>query len=164
MLFLYRFATSGAAGRSARTGLVRGKPVKVGFGGAAVWADIVEFETGIAVDNADIGSMGFALSSATVGKWKTILKDSVAGAGYLISESGTANGYSVQRSNQITGNIAFMGVWSQLVKGNWAGMEFIIDPYALKKSGQVEITVNALCDFLVRQPLAFNVSTDSASQ
>ena len=136
----------------------------VTFGGAAVWADVVEFETGIAVDNADIGSMGFALSSATVGKWKTILKDSVAGAGYLISESGTANGYGVQRSNQITNNIAFFGVWSQLVKGNWAGMEFIIDPYALKKSGQVEITVNALCDFLVRQPLAFNVSTDSAAQ
>lgn len=136
----------------------------VTFGGAATWADVVEFETGIAVDNADIGSMGFALSSATVGKWKTILKDSVAGAGYLISESGTANGYSVQRSNQITGNIAFFGVWNQLVKGNWAGMEFIIDPYALKKSGQVEITVNALCDFLVRQPLAFNVSTDSAAQ
>jgi hypothetical protein len=45
----------------------------------------------------------------------------------------------------------------------WAGMEMIVDPYALKKSGQVEITFNELCDILVRQPLAFNISTDTAA-
>jgi HK97 family phage major capsid protein len=136
----------------------------VTFGGAATWADVVEFETGIATDNADIGTMGFALSAATVGKWKTILKDSVAGAGYLLSDDMTANGYPAKRTGQITGSIAFFGVWSQLIHAMWAGQEIIVDPYALKKSGQVEVTINELCDFLVRQPLAFNVSTDSAAQ
>lgn len=135
----------------------------VTFGGAATWDDIVEFETGITVDNADIGTMGFALSSATVGKWKTILRSTTAGAVYLI-DKGDLNGYGYERTNQITGNIAFFGVWSQLLLARWAGMEFIVDPYALKKSGQIEITVNQLCDYLVRQPLAFNVSTDSAAQ
>ena len=136
----------------------------VTFGGAADWADVVEFETGIVTDNADIGSMNFVLSSATVGKWKTKLKDSVAGAGYLIADNMTANGYRVLRTNQVSGNIAFFGVWSQLVLASWAGIEVIVDPYALKKSGQVEVTVNELCDQAVRQPLAFNVSTDSAAQ
>ncbi len=137
----------------------------VTYGGAATWADVVEHETGIAVDNADIGAMAFVLSAATVGKWKTILKDSVAGADYLInSVSGTANGYGVLRTNQVAGNVSFFGVWSQLVMASWAGVEVIVDPYALKKSGQVEITVNELCDLAVRQPLAFNVSTDSAAQ
>lgn len=136
----------------------------VTYGGAATWADIVEHETGIAVDNADIGSMGFAVSAATVGKWKTILRDSVAGAGYLIDNGMTANGYPVVRTNQITGSISFFGVWSQLLHAMWATQEVIVDPYALKKSGQVEITLNTFHDFLVRQPLAFNVSTDSAAQ
>lgn len=137
----------------------------VTYGGAATWADVVEHETGIAVDNADIGAMAFVLSAATVGKWKTILKDSVAGADYLINSlNGTANGYSVLRTNQVSGNVSFFGVWSQLVMASWAGVEVIVDPYALKKSGQVEITVNELCDLAVRQPLAFNVSTDSAAQ
>jgi HK97 family phage major capsid protein len=135
----------------------------VTFGGAATWDDVVEFETGIAVDNADIGSMGFALSAATVGKWKTILRSATAGAVYLI-DKGDLNGYGYERTNQITGNIAYFGVWAQLLLARWAGMEFIVDPYALKKSGQIEITVNQLCDYLVRQPLAFNVSTDSAAQ
>jgi HK97 family phage major capsid protein/HK97 family phage prohead protease len=136
----------------------------VTYGGAAVWADVVEHETGIAVDNADIGVMGFILSASTVGKWKTILRDSVAGAGYLIDNSMMANGYQVYRTNQVSGNKSFFGVWNQLVMASWAGVEVIVDPYALKKSGQVEITVNELCDIAVRQPLAFNVSTDSAAQ
>jgi HK97 family phage major capsid protein/HK97 family phage prohead protease len=136
----------------------------VTFGGAATWADIVEFETGIATDNADIGSMGFAISAATCGKWKTILRDSVAGAGYLIDNGMNANGYSVVRTNQITGSIVFFGVWNQLLHAMWATQEVIVDPYALKKSGQVEITLNTFHDFLVRQPLAFNVSTDSGAQ
>ena len=155
---------TGASGQPLGVQNTTGINATVTFGGAAVWADIVEFETGIAVDNADIGSMGFIISSGTVGKWKTILRDSVAGAAYLIGDSGLVNGYPYYRTNQISGNIAFFGVWSQLIMASWSGIEVIVDPYALKKSGQVEITVNELCDIAVRQPLAFNVSTDSAAQ
>jgi HK97 family phage major capsid protein len=137
----------------------------VTYSGAAAWADVVEHETGIAVDNADIGSMGFVLDAATVGKWKTILKDSVAGAGYLIGDQMTANGYPVERSNQISAaHQSFFGVWSQLMLGMWAGREITVDNITLAKSGQHQIIMNELCDFLVRQPLAFNVSTDSAAQ
>ncbi len=136
----------------------------VTFGGPATWADVVEFETGIADDNADIGSMLFLLSVAAVGKWKTILKDSVAGAGYLLTDQWTANGYSAKRSKQVANNTAILGVWAQLLHGMWAGREIIVNPYSLDQSGQVRITQNEMCDFLVRQPLAFNVSTDSAAQ
>lgn len=137
----------------------------VTYSGAAAWADVVEHETGIAVDNADIGSMGFVLDAASVGKWKTILKDSVAGAGYLIGDNMTANGYPVERTNQIsTAHQSFFGVWSQLMLGMWAGREITVDNITLAKSGQHQIIMNELCDFLVRQPLAFNVSTDSAAQ
>lgn len=136
----------------------------VTYGGAATWADVVEHETGIAVDNADIGSMGFVLDAATVGKWKTILKDSVAGAGYLIGDNMTANGYPVERTNQISAaHQSFFGVWAQLVLGMWAGREITVDNITLAKTGQHQIIMNEFCDFLVRQPLAFNVSTDSAA-
>jgi len=108
--------------------------------------------------------MAFILSAATVGKWKTILRDSVAGAGYLIGDGMTANGYSVFRTNQVEGNLSFFGVFNQLVMASWAGLEVVVDPYTLAGDGQVKITVNELCDIAVRQPLAFNVSTDSAAQ
>lgn len=156
---------TGVAGQPLGVANTTGINATVTYGGAATWVDVVEHETGIAVDNADIGSMAFILDAASVGKWKTILKDSVAGAGYLISDTMTANGYPVKRTNQISAaHQSFFGVWAQLLIGSWAGMEFIVDPYALKKSGQIEITVNELFDVLVRQPLAFNVSTDAANQ
>lgn len=139
----------------------------VTYGGAPVWGDVVEHETGIAVDDADFDVMAFILSALTVGKWKTVLKDSVAGAGYLLTGAGEnmeAGGFRAFRTNQVTGNISFFGVWAQLIMASWAGLEVIVDPYALKKSGQIEITFNELVDQLVRQPLAFNVSTDSAAQ
>jgi len=137
----------------------------VTYGGAADWADIVEHETGINVDNADIGSFAFIIDAATTGKWKTKLKDSVAGAGYLLSENMTANGYPVKRTQQIaTAHQSFFGVWSQLLLGIWAGREVTVDNITLAKSGQHQIIINELCDYLVRQPLAFNVSTDSAAQ
>lgn len=138
----------------------------VTYGGAATWADIVEHETGINVDNADIGTMGFVLSGATVGKWKTILKDSVAGADYLInSTNALVNGYNYERTQQISSaNQSFFGVWSQLLLGMWAGREVTVDNITLAKQGQHQIIMNEFCDFLVRQPLAFNVSTDSAAQ
>ncbi len=137
----------------------------VTYGGAAEWGDIIEHETGIAVDNADIGSMGFVINAATRGKWKTALKVATyGGTGYLM-DGNTANGYPVYVTNQTfaVASQSFFGVWSQLILASWAGMEVIVDPYALKKSGQVEITFNELCDICVRQPLAFNVSTDSAA-
>lgn len=137
----------------------------VTYSGAAEWGDIVEHETGIAVDNADIGSMGFVIDAATRGKWKTKLKDSVAGAGYLLDSDMTTNGYPVVMSNQIsTAHQSFFGVWSQLMLGMWAGREITVDNITLAKQGQHQIIMNELCDFLVRQPLAFNVSTDSAAQ
>lgn len=138
----------------------------VTYGGAADWADIVQHETGINVDNADIGTMGFIIDAATTGKWKTKLKDSVAGADYLInSMTQTINGYRWERTQQIaTASQSFFGVWSQLLLGQWAGREVTVDNITLAKQGQHQIIMNEFCDFLVRQPLAFNVSTDSAAQ
>lgn len=137
----------------------------VTYNGAADWGDVIEHETGIAVDNADIGSMAFVLDAASVGKWKTAMKVATyGGTGYLI-DGMTANGYPVYRTNQVSStHQSFFGNWAQLVIARWQGLEVIVDPYALKKSGQVEITFNELIDMIVRQPLAFNVSTDSAAQ
>jgi hypothetical protein len=125
---------------------------------------VVEFETGITADNADGNTMGFALSSATVGKWKTILKDAGSGSGYLIDPGMTANGYNVVRTNQITGDIAYFGDWRALTRGRWAGEEITVDTLTLATSGQIKMVMNRLVSFLVTQPLSFNVSTDSAAQ
>lgn len=162
------FHGTGVGGEPIGIANTTGINATVTYGGAPVWADVVQHETGITVDNADIGSMGFALNATSVGKWKTVLKDSVAGAGYLLEGGGenmSANGYPVVRTNQISSaNQSFFGVFSQFIHGIWAGREITVDNITLAKSGQHQIIINELCDNLLRQPLAFNVSTDSAAQ
>jgi HK97 family phage major capsid protein len=129
---------TGVAGQPLGLANTSGINATVTYSGAATWADVVEHETGIAVDNADIGNMAFILSAASVGKWKTILRDSVAGAKYLIDDGMIANGYRVLRTNQIaSANQSFFGVWAQFILASWAGLEVIVDPYALKMSGHI---------------------------
>lgn len=133
------------------------------FGGAAVWGDMVDFETYIETANADLGSMAFIVSAATKGKWKQILRVTAGAAGDFLIKDNEANGYPVYSTNQVTGDIVFFGVWSQLIHAMWDTQEIIVDPYALKKCGGIEITYNSFHDFLVRQPKAFEVSTDTGA-
>lgn len=133
------------------------------FGGAAEWGDIVGFETYIATNNADIGTIAFIVSTATRGKWKTILRVTAGAAGDFLIKDNEANGYPVYATNQLSDNTVYFGVWSQLIHAMWDTQEIIVDPYALKKCGGIEITYNSFHDFLVRQPKAFEVSTDSGA-
>lgn len=164
------FVGTGVAGEPLGLANTTGINATVTYSGAATWDDVVEHETGIAVDNADISTMAFALDAASVGKWKTALKVATyGGTGYLLEGGGenmTANGYRVVRTNQIaTAHQSFFGCWDQMLVGSWAGQQVIVDPYGSNATaGTITVTVQELCDFLVRQPLAFNVSTDSAAQ
>jgi HK97 family phage major capsid protein len=134
----------------------------VTYSGAATWAKVIASETAVTTNNADIGNMAFMLSAAAVGKWKGIARASNYPV-YLIGDDMTANGYKVFRTNQISGDVSFFGVWSQLYLASWAGLRVIIDPYTDAKSDLVHVTFNELCDIAVRQPKAFTVSTDTAA-
>jgi HK97 family phage major capsid protein len=136
----------------------------VTFGGAAVWADVVQFETGIAVDNADIGTMGWVTTPAVRGKWKTIEKGTAGFPIFLWPDDGRPNGYDAMVTNNVEGDLVYFGVWSDLILAYWDGMEVTIDPYTLAASEQVRVIANMRGDVGVRHPLSFNVSTDSGAQ
>lgn len=133
------------------------------FGGAPTWADIVEFETDVAAANAMTGNASFLVSAATRGKWKTTVKVSGTSATFLI-EGNEANGYTVHVSNNITGNIVFFGVWSQMAVATWAAMSVTVDPYTAAGTGQRIITTCSFHDVGVMQPTSFSISSDSGAQ
>lgn len=137
------------------------------FGGAATWADIVDFETQIATANADVNSMNFMTSPAVRGKWKTVEK--FASTGMTLWEKGTergvgeVNGYPAFATNQIPGNRVIFGNWSDLVLADWAGVDVVVDPYSLKKLAQIEVTINIWTDNGIRNAVSFCVSTDTGA-
>jgi len=143
----------------------------VTFGGAPTWADVVQFETDLTTDNALLANPHFIVSPATAGKWKVTVQAATFPI-YLMQPplvndgvmAGTSNGYPALRTSQIAGDRVFFGCFSELLMLSWASRILTIDPFSSAANGRINITVLEFVDFVVRQPTAFSVSTDSGAQ
>lgn len=154
---------SGADGQP--RGIINTTGINAGvtFGGPATWADVVQFETDIYTDNAETENMAFLTTPATQGKWKTIERATNTGL-FLLDDDRMANGYRFEVTNQVPSNRVIFGNWADLVMADWDGIDVVVDPYTLAKSGQIQITVTLMTDVAVRHPVSFSVSTDSGAQ
>lgn len=140
----------------------------VTFGAAATWAKVIDFETQVANANAEIGPMAYLTTPAVRGKWKGAVKVTNQ-ASFLWDNgaqpgSGLVNGYRAEATKQVPSDKVLFGVWSDLIFAEWAGVDVVVDPYSLKKSGQIEITITLWCDLGIRHAGSFAVSTDSGAQ
>lgn len=134
----------------------------VTFGAAPTWAKVVDFETEVAADNADYGTMGFLTTAQVRGAFKKTPK--VSGQAIFLWEGDQVNGYRAEVSQQVPSNRVIFANWANLILADWDGMDVVVDPYTLAATGQVKITIQLLTDNAVRHPVSFCVSTDSGAQ
>lgn len=137
-------------------------------GGAATFKSMVDLETQISIRNADLGSLAYVTNSKVRGALKTTLKANGV-AGY-IWEKDEVNGYKAVASNIVPANItkgtgsnlsaAIFGNFNDLLICQWGGLDIISDPFALKKDGAIEITLNAYHDVFVRRTSSFAAIKD----
>ena len=118
------------------------------------YAELVDMESLVAADNADIGAMSYLTNSTRYGAFKTTEKASST-AQFVLEPGGTVNGYNVVRSNQVATGDVFFGVWSQMLMGMWGALDLQVNPYALDTSGGVRVTALQDVDLAVRHPEAF---------
>ena len=142
-------------------------------GGAPTWAHIVDLESKVAAEDADIGSLAYLTNSKVRGKLKTTLK--ATGYPGFVWENGTAplNGYSAGVTNMVPSNLTkaggsslsaiIFGNFNDLVIGNWGGMDIVIDPYTAKATGQVEIGANTYWDAKVLRAESFAACVDATT-
>ncbi len=148
-------------------------------GATPAWSHIVKLETEVAIDNADIGNLGY-LTNAKV---RGILKETerFAGTGRTVwADSnekgfGDLNGYRAGVSNQVPSDLdkgtatgicsaIIYGNWGDLLIGEWGVMEIIADQYRLKKQGLVELTLQMLADVVVRRSQSFSAMVDALTE
>jgi HK97 family phage major capsid protein len=136
----------------------------VTFGASPTWAKVVEFETNIATDNADVNSMNYLTTPAVRGALKTT--ERASGTASFIWENNTSpvNGYGANVTNQISDNKVFFGDFSQLLVGMWDGLDVTVDPFTLAANGQIRIVMQNLVDIAIRHAESFCVSTDAGNQ
>lgn len=164
---LAAIAGTGAAGQP--QGILNTAGVgSVTFGGAATWAKIIDFETQVANANADLGALAYLTTPACRAKWKAITKIATSQYSDFLWQtgqngSGMVNGYRAEVTKQVPGDQVIYGNWGDLIFAEWAGVDVVVDPYSLKKSGQIEVTITLWTDIGIRHAASFCISTDTGA-
>lgn len=118
------------------------------------FAELVEMETRIATDNADVAAMRYVANASFRGYAKSTVK--FAGTDGTIWEPGdTINGYKAEITNQIAAGDIFFGNFADLVVGQWGSIEISVDPYTQQQKGRIRVTAFQDVDFAVRRAESF---------
>jgi HK97 family phage major capsid protein len=144
------------------------RSTSVTFGAAPTWAKYLEFFSSVAANNALINSPAYAASVASAVKAMATAK--FANTGIPIWDEGKVGAFRAEWTTQLltsatpVANMVIFGDFSQVLFLEWAGRDVVVDPYAGKKEGTVEITIQRLMDVVIRRAKSFAISTDSGAQ
>ena len=133
-------------------------------GGVALptWGEVIQMETEISADNADVNSMAYAFNARMRGHFKSTEK--FAGtSGQPIWENGNSvNGYRPEVTNQIANGDLFFGNFADLIVGMWGGLDITVDPYSNSKKGRLRIVTMQDVDFVIRHAASFCYGSDAS--
>lgn len=141
-------------------------------GGAPTWQSIVNLVREVEVDNALTGSAAFVTNPKVKAKLAQTLHTSSTGANFLLpAPYDSLFGFPMVVSNQIPSNLTkgtssgvcsamIFGVWSNLMVGQWGGIELIVDPHSLSTTGATRIVALAELDVAVRHAESFAAVLD----
>ena len=120
------------------------------------FAELVQMETEIALDNADVPAMAYVANAGFRGHAKTSRRLSTSTDSMALWEPGnTVNGYRAEITNQITAGHVFFGNFADFILGLWGGLELTVDPYSGANKGRVRIVAMQDVDFAIRRPASF---------
>jgi HK97 family phage major capsid protein len=155
-------------------------------GGDATWAHILEFESDVGSANALGGSMRWLVNTDVRAQWKTDVKVSGEGVGFLWeigtqfpgntaqagggAGDGIVNGYPAIVTNQLLSNIAkgtstnlnqvVFGNFDDLIIGMWGVLDLFVDPYTQGDRGALVIRGFQDVDVAIRRGASFSTSSD----
>lgn len=120
--------------------------------------ELVDMETALAVDNADMGNLAWLMDPAMAKVLRTTPKQGSGVEGNFIwpSDSKSVLSIPAYRTGNMPAGYVLLGNWQHLLVGFWGGIELLADPYGTNfNKGSVSIRVLADVDIGVRHPVAF---------
>lgn len=128
---------------------------------APTYAETVRMVKEVMTDNALMGTLGYIYDPAG---WEDAATTEKAAntAQFILSPNGTINGYAARVSTQVTAEDWFFGNWSDLLIGEWGGLEINVDPYTHSLKGKIRYVTFKTVDLAVRHPVSFIHCNDGA--
>jgi len=159
----------GAAGEP--TGIYNATDVNsLDINAVPTFALLVNGETEVGKDNADLGNMGWITTPGMAGKMRQTLVASAAGSDMIWRgnmRDGEMAGYPASASNNVSSVMAsgavsggsehglIFGNWADLIIGMFSGLEILVDPYTDAGKAMIRITSFQLADILARHGESF---------
>ncbi|RZG78356.1 phage major capsid protein [Acinetobacter sp. WCHAc060033] len=114
------------------------------------FAEVVEMESQIASDNADVDRMSYVFNAAMRGHFKTAAKFGSGTESTIWEPGNTVNGYRTEVTNQIDTGEIFFGNFADFIIAMWGGLDITVDPYSLSSKGSLRIVGFQDVDFVLR--------------
>lgn len=105
------------------------------------------------------GPQEFVMSASDNALLKSIAKGNY-GSGFIV-EDGYLDGRRVHVDGSLSSGDIFLGDWSNVIVGQWGGIELMVDPYTLATAGSVRVIVSLVCDIGILRPNTFVMRTAS---
>jgi len=126
------------------------------------WANIVNMEKHVAVDNALKSGMAYVMKSTAAAKMKVTTKSDYQG-GYIwesfapIAPKGMVNGYDSYVTNVFTDDTVIFGNFADLIVGQWGGgLDLLVNPYSLDTYATIRVVVAGYYDLAVKHGQSFS--------
>jgi len=120
------------------------------------YAEIVEIIRLVMEDNALMGNPMWIFEA---NGWEALSTTPKQGSGvegnFILGDNERVKGFPYIMSNQVTSEQYFFGDFSQVLVGEWGGLEINVDPYTHSLKGKIRYVTFKTVDVAVRQPTAF---------
>lgn len=147
---------TGASGQPTGIAATSGINVKDLAAADPTYDEIVEIIRLVMADNAIMGTPMWILEA---NGWEALSTTPKQGSGvegnFILGDNERIKGYPYIMSNQVTAEQYFFGDFSQLLVGEWGGLEINVDPYTHSLKGKIRYVTFKTVDLAVRQPTAF---------
>lgn len=142
-----------------------------GANGAAPTRELlIALAAAVEAQNVSLTNPGYLLNVGTKAKLMNTKTDAGSGI-FLLDSNSELMGYPMAVTQNTPGNLtvgtsngtasaAIFGNWSDLLIGQWGGLDITIDPYTLATNGQIRIIIQSFFDVLVQRAKAFAAAKD----
>ena len=165
------------AGTNEPTGIASTSGIGSVVGGthglAPALTHLVKLEEQVAIDNADIGALGYMTNPKVRRKLKeTPVVASTDSRMLWGSGDMPVNGYRCGITNQVSSTLTkgdsvgvcsaiFYGNWADLVFGVWGALDILVDPYSQSTTRKTRLVAGLTCDVAVRRAVSFAAMLDA---
>ena len=133
-------------------GIFHAIPMSASTSAITAYSGVCDAES-VVEDSNILGQPVYVMSNKAKAVFRAMPKSSKSTQ--LVYEGGELDGTPVFSTSNISDKKFIYGDFSNLVIGNWGGIDLTVDPYTKAAAGQVRLVINAFFDAKVVRPEAF---------